>query len=252
MSSLEDERSTKRARVEGNGNDGLTALDQLKAYTVIVADTGEISSIKQFGPQDATTNPSLILKAAQIPEYAHLVDSAVEFAKNEVAAERVSPEDLLDLALDKVAVNFGVEISKIIPGYVSIEVDARLSFNTTATVERAKRIIQLAKDMGVEKERILIKIAATYEGIRAGQILEQEEGIHCNLTLVFSLIQAAACAEAGITLISPFVGRILDWFKAKTGQTYTAETDPGVLSVKKIYQYFKTYQFSTIVMGKYY
>lgn len=236
---MSDEHASKKARVEPS------ALDQLKNYTVIVADTGEISAIKQFSPQDATTNPSLILKAAQIAEYAYLVESAVAYAK-----EKVGEEDVLPLALDKVAVNFGVEISKIVPGYVSIEVDARLSFDTAATVQRARRIIDLAKEMGVEKEKILIKIAATYEGIRAGSILEQE-GIHCNLTLVFSLVQAAACAEGGITLISPFVGRIMDWFKAKTGTTYTAETDPGVLSVKNIYQYFKKFEYPTIVMGNY-
>lgn len=235
----------KRARVEAERS----VLDQLKEYTVIVADTGEISAIKHFSPQDATTNPSLILKAAMIPEYSHLVDSAVAFAKEELANGRISADEVLALALDKVAVNFGVEISKIVPGYVSIEVDARLSFDTMGTVERAKRVIRLAHAMGVDKSKILIKIAATYEGIRAGEILEREEGVHCNLTLVFSLIQAAACAEGGITLISPFVGRIMDWYKAKTGTTYTSETDPGVLSVRNIYQYFKKFGYSTIVMG---
>eukprot|EP00349_Pseudokeronopsis_sp_Brazil_P004839 CAMPEP_0202971944 /NCGR_PEP_ID=MMETSP1396-20130829/32074_1 /ASSEMBLY_ACC=CAM_ASM_000872 /TAXON_ID= /ORGANISM="Pseudokeronopsis sp., Strain Brazil" /LENGTH=340 /DNA_ID=CAMNT_0049701853 /DNA_START=48 /DNA_END=1070 /DNA_ORIENTATION=+ len=232
----------KRARIERS------ALDQLKDYTVIVADTGDISAIKQFSPQDATTNPSLILKAAMIPEYASLVDEAAAFAKEMLREGKISREEVLALALDNVEVNIGVEIAKIVPGYVSIEVDARLSFDTAATVERAKRIISLANDMGVDKSKILIKVAATYEGIRAGEILEKE-GIHCNLTLVFSLIQAAACAEGGITLISPFVGRIMDWYKAKTGTAYTAETDPGVLSVRKIYQYFKKFGYSTIVMG---
>jgi len=233
----------KRAKVERS------SLDQLKDYTVIVADTGEFSAIKQFSPQDATTNPSLILKAAMIPEYVHLVDAAVAYAKEALASGAIGEDGVLALALDKVAVNFGVEISKIVPGYVSIEVDARLSFDTLATVERARRIISLAKEMGVDKSKILIKVAATYEGIRAGEILEREDGIHCNLTLVFSLIQAAACAEGGITLISPFVGRIMDWYKAKTGTVYTAENDPGVLSVRNIYQYFKKFGYSTIVMG---
>ena len=194
----------KKARVE-------RALDQLKEYTTVVADTGEVTSIQKFHPQDATTNPSLILKAAGLPEYAHLVSSAVEYAK---AQQCDDATERLALAMDQLAVNFGAEISKIVPGYVSTEVDARLSFNTQATVARARRIIAMYAAKGVGKERILIKIASTYEGIRAGEIL-QKEGITCNLTLLFSLVQAAACAEAGITLISPFVGRILDWHKAQ-------------------------------------
>jgi len=240
------EQPQKRAKhVESE----LCAFDQLKEYTVIVADTGEISAIKQYSPQDATTNPSLILKAAQMKDYAHLVDSAVAYAVQKRQSDNLTAAEVLELALDKVSVNFGVEISKFIPGYVSIEVDARASFDIARTVQRAKRVIAMAKEMGLERDRILIKIASTYEGIHAGCILEREEGVHCNLTLVFSLVQAALCAECGITLISPFVGRILDWHKAKTGQTYTAENDPGVQSVKTIYRYFKRFGYSTIVMG---
>lgn len=234
--------ASKKARVSEENS-----LDQLKKVTVVVADTGEFSTIKQFSPQDATTNPSLILKAALVPEYQPLIESAVKYAKENGAD--LSSEEKLALAVDKVAVNFGVEISKLVPGYVSTEVDARLSFDTQATVTRARRIIAMYKEMGVDKSRILIKIASTFEGIRAGQILQQE-GVSCNLTLLFSIVQAAACAEAGITLISPFVGRILDWHKAKTGNTYTSETDPGVISVKGIYRYFKKFGYDTIVMGK--
>jgi len=223
-----------------------TSLDQLKRVTVVVADTGEFATIKQFSPQDATTNPSLILKAALVAEYQPLIDSAIKYATEHGA--KLSDKERLALAVDKVAVNFGVEISKIVPGYVSTEVDARLSFDTNATVDRARRIIGLYKELGVDKSRILIKIASTYEGIRAGEILEKE-GITCNLTLLFSLVQAAACAEGSITLISPFVGRILDWHKAKTGATYTAETDPGVISVRNIFHYFKKFHYKTIVMG---
>jgi len=243
---MSHEQPTKRARHEESE---VTALDQLKEFTVIVADTGEISAIKQYSPQDATTNPSLILKAAQMLEYAHLVDSAVAYALEKQQTDNLTSAEVLELALDKVSVNFGVEISKSIPGYVSIEVDARASFDITRTVQRAKRVIRMAKEMGLEKDRILIKIASTYEGIQAGRILEAEDHIHCNLTLVFSLVQAALCAESGITLISPFVGRIFDWYKAKTGQAYTAETDPGVMSVKTIYRYFKRFGYHTIVMG---
>lgn len=238
----ETEQPTKKARTDHS-----TGLEQLKNFTVIVADTGDFSSIEKYSPQDATTNPSLILKAAQIEAYKSLIDDAVAYAQEK--AGHLTPKDVLELALDKVAVNFGAEISKRVPGYISTEVDARLSFDTEATVERARRIISLYKEMGVDKSRVLIKIASTYEGINAGKILEKE-GIRCNLTLLFSLVQAAACAEGNITLISPFVGRILDWYKAKTGKTYTAEEDPGVLSVRKIYQYFKKFGYSTIVMGE--
>ena len=245
---MENSPSKRVKTDEGGGGGGgvvpVSILEQLKAFTVVVADTGEVSSIRKFGPQDATTNPSLILKAAILPEYQALVDSAIDFGKSSSS----DPAERLNLAMDQLAVNFGTEISKIVPGYVSTEVDARLSFDTDATVARARRIISMYAEKGVDKSRILIKIASTYEGIRAGEIL-QREGITCNLTLLFSLVQAAACAEAGITLISPFVGRILDWHKAKTGSTYTSLTDPGVLSVKMIYQYFKKFGYHTIVMG---
>jgi transaldolase len=220
-------------------------LDQLKEMTGVVADTGDFSSMTQFSPEDATTNPSLILKAALQPEYAHLVDDAIAYAKKneKTAAKR------LELAMDKLSVNFGVEITKIVPGYVSTEVDARLSFDTAATVEKARRLVALYKEMGVDKSRILIKIATTYEGVRAAEVL-QKEGISCNLTLLFSLVQAVACAEAGVTLISPFVGRIMDWFKAKTGTaSYSGDEDPGVLSVRAIYRYYNTHKYKTIVMG---
>lgn len=242
MASDGSDHPSKKARTTHSG------LDQLKNYTVIVADTGDFSAIEKYSPKDATTNPSLILKAAQIEAYHSLIEDAVAYAKNKLGKE-AEEKAVLALALDKVAVNFGVEISKRVPGYISTEVDARLSFDTKATVERARRIIALYEEAGVDRARVLIKIASTFEGIRAGQILEKE-GITCNLTLLFSLIQAAACAEGGITLISPFVGRILDWHKAKTGKTFTAEEDPGVLSVRKIYQYFKKFNYSTIVMGK--
>jgi transaldolase len=223
----------------------LSQFEQLKLFTTVVADTGEVTAIARLQPQDATTNPSLIFKAAQLPEYQGLVDEAIAYAK---AAPNLSAEERLDLAMDKLAVNFGAEINKIVPGYVSTEVDARLSFDTENTLLRARRIIALYKEMGIDKSRILVKIASTYEGIRAGEILEKE-GITCNLTLLFSITQAAACAAAGITLISPFVGRIMDWYKAKTGTTYVGDEDPGVQSVRTIYTYFKQHGYQTIVMG---
>jgi len=189
-----------------------------------------------------------------LPAYQSLVDSAVEYAilhtTDTTTTTTSSVSATIDLAMDRLAVNFGAEISKLVPGYVSTEVDARLSFDTEATLSRARRIIRLYEELGVPKSRILIKIASTWEGIRAGEILEKE-GITCNLTLLFSLVQAAACAAANITLISPFVGRIMDWYKAKTGKTYTAEDDPGVLSVTSIYQYMRQFHYKTIVMGKY-
>lgn len=220
-------------------------MTQLSQMTNVVADTGEVDAIRKYQPQDATTNPSLIYKAALLPQYENLVQNAIEYA---AASQTDSFEEKLAIAMDKLAVNFGAEITKIVPGYVSTEVDARLSFDTNATVERARRIIRLYEEVGIDKSRILIKIASTYEGIRAGEILEKE-GITCNLTLLFSLIQAAACAEANITLISPFVGRIMDWYKAKTGKIYAGAEDPGVLSVRTIYGYFKKFSYSTIVMG---
>lgn len=222
------------------------SLEQLKAAgTVVVTDTGEFESIAKYTPQDATTNPSLILAAAKKAEYAQLIDKAVEYAKGKVS----TPAEQVDLALDRLLVEFGTEILKIVPGRVSTEVDARLSFDKEATIKKALQIIDLYKEAGVDKERILIKIASTYEGIQAARELESKYGIHCNLTLLFSFAQAVACAEAKVTLISPFVGRIMDWYKAKTGETYTGETDPGVLSVKRIFNYYKKYGYKTIVMG---
>jgi transaldolase len=219
-------------------------LSQLKQMTIVVADTGEFDSIRQYTPEDTTTNPSLILKASQQTEYQHLVSEAIEWAKRNSDAAT-----FLDNAIDRLAVSFGCETLKIIPGRVSTEVDARLSFDTDATVERARRIIGLYEQEGIQRERVLIKIASTWEGIRAGEILERE-GIHCNLTLLFSFVQAVACAKAGITLISPFVGRILDWHKKNSGRDhYPAHEDPGVLSVSRIYNYFKKFDYATIVMG---
>ncbi|WP_115717689.1 transaldolase [Gallaecimonas mangrovi] len=219
-------------------------LDQLSALTTIVADTGEIDAIRQYQPQDATTNPSLILKAASLPEYQVLVNDALTWAK----AQSSDAKSQVENAMDKLAVNFGVAILDIVPGRVSTEVDARLSFDTQATIDKARKLVALYKEAGVGTERILIKIAATWEGIRAAEILEKE-GINCNLTLLFSFAQARACAEAGVYLISPFVGRILDWYKANTGKEYGAEDDPGVVSVTRIYDYFKTHGYPTVVMG---
>ncbi|TMW63383.1 hypothetical protein Poli38472_002324 [Pythium oligandrum] len=222
-------------------------LDQLKEFTTVVADTGDIASIAKYKPQDATTNPSLLFKAATMEQYKHLVDDAVQYGKALDAS--LSEEDRLAHIIDKLSVNFGLEILKIVPGYVSTEVDARLSFDTEATIERAHRIIKLYEDAGISKDRILIKIASTWEGIQACKHLQQE-GISCNMTLLFGFAQAVACAEANATLISPFVGRILDWYKAKTGKAgYESHEDPGVLSVTKIYQYYKKYGHKTIVMG---
>jgi transaldolase len=223
-----------------------TQLDQLKQVTTVVADTGDIASIDKYKPQDATTNPSLRFKAATMEQYAHLVDDAVAYGKT---LEGVSDAERLGYVIDKLSVNFGLEILKIVPGYVSTEVDARLSFDKEGTIERAHRIIELYKKAGVSKDRILIKIASTWEGIQACKELQQE-GISCNMTLLFGFAQAVGCAEAGATLISPFVGRILDWHKAKTGKSsYESHEDPGVVSVSKIYQYYKKYGYKTIVMG---
>eukprot|EP00977_Amphora_coffeiformis_P027738 scaffold34638_cov161-Amphora_coffeaeformis.AAC.9 len=215
-----------------------THLDQLKEFTIVVSDTGDVNAVKRLKPQDATTNPSLIYKAAQMKEYAPLVDDAVKYGKGD-----------LGLIMDKLAVNFGAEITKIVPGYVSTEVDARLSFDTEASVAKARKIIELYKEVGIDKSRILVKIAATWEGIEAAEILEKE-GITCNLTLIFSKAQAIACAEAGCTLISPFVGRILDWHKKDKGvDGFPPAEDPGVISVTEIYNYYKKFGYNTIVMG---
>jgi len=221
-----------------------TLLEQLKTMTTIVADTGDVEAIKAVKPYDATTNPSLLLKASQLPQYAPLIDAAIAYAK----AQSGSKEQQIDNAADKLAVLIGMEIVKEVPGRISTEVDARLSFNIDAMVAKGRKIIKLYEEAGVDKSRVLIKLASTWEGIKAGEILEKE-GINCNLTLLFGFGQARACAEAGVFLISPFVGRILDWYKAKTGETYTSETDPGVLSVRKIYAYYKEHGYKTVVMG---
>jgi len=222
-------------------------LDQLKEFTTVVADTGDIDSIAKYKPQDATTNPSLLYKAATMEQYAHLVDDAVAYGKG--LDKDLSERERLGYIIDKLSVNFGLEILKIVPGYVSTEVDARLSFDKEATINRAHRIIDMYKKAGIGKERILVKIASTWEGIQACKEL-QAEGISCNMTLLFGFAQAVGCAEANATLISPFVGRILDWHKAKTGKSsYESHEDPGVISVSKIYQYYKKYGYKTIVMG---
>jgi transaldolase len=218
-------------------------LDSLRQYTTIVADTGDFESIREYTPQDATTNPSLILKAAQMPEYEALVDKVLAEAREEAGSA-----DVMAVALDNLAILFGLEILKIVPGRVSTEVDARLSFNTEATLAKARSLIARYEKNGIDRDRILIKIAATWEGIRAAEELEKE-GIHCNLTLLFSFPQAVACAKAGVQLISPFVGRIMDWHKAKTGNEYAAAEDPGVQSVTAIYNYYKKFDYTTEVMG---
>ncbi|MCG8317646.1 MAG: transaldolase [Pseudomonadales bacterium] len=223
-------------------------LEQLKSMTTVVADTGDIQAIKQFTPQDATTNPSLLLKAAQLDDYQHLLKSAVDQAKSHTQSAG-NTQTAASVAVDILSVLIGKEILEFVPGYISTEVDARLSFDTTATINKARRIIQLYEDLGIQRNRVLIKIASTWEGIKAAELLEQE-GIACNLTLLFSFAQAVACAEAKATLISPFVGRILDWYKANTGQQdYLPDEDPGVVSVTKIYQYFKQHDYNTIIMG---
>ena len=222
-----------------------TQLDSLRQMTVVVADTGDIDAIKKYQPQDATTNPSLILSASALPQYASLIDEAVAYAK---AQSNDKAQQLID-AEDKLAVNIGLEILKIVPGRISTEVDARLSYNTQATVEKARKLIALYNAAGISNDRILIKIASTWQGIRAAEILEKE-GINCNLTLLFSEAQARACAEAGVYLISPFVGRILDWYKANSDKKeYAPAEDPGVISVTKIYNYYKEYGYNTVVMG---
>ena len=221
-----------------------TQLDQLKQFTTVVADTGDFESMKVYQPQDATTNPSLILQAAAKPEYKHLVEKAVA----ELKGSGLTGPALVEGILDRILILFGLEILKIVPGRVSTEVDARLSFDTEATVAKALQLIAAYEKEGISKDRILIKIASTWEGIKAAEILEKQ-GIHCNLTLLFSFAQAVACAEAGVQLISPFVGRILDWYKASTGQTYEGDEDPGVISVKQIYTYYKKFGYPTEVMG---
>src|SRR6266446_1839028 len=222
----------------------LSQLDQLKRFTKIVADTGDFATLKEYAPQDATTNPSLILKAAQMSGYKGLVEKAIEENRKSGA----SGDTLLSHIMDDLLVLFGVEILKIVPGRVSTETDADLSFDTQGLIEKAKRFISLYQQHRISRERILIKIASTWEGIRAAEVL-QKEGINCNMTLLFSLVQAVACAEAKATLISPFVGRILDWYKKSTGKDYAPAEDPGVLSVKEIYAYYKKFGYATEVMG---
>jgi len=222
----------------------MNQLEQLKQHTVVVADTGDFEAMKAYKPQDATTNPSLILQASQKDEYRSLVDKAVAEGK----ASSLSGQELVDAVLDRILILFGLEILKIVPGRVSTEVDARLSFDTEGTIAKARQLIGMYEAEGIAKERILIKIASTWEGIKAAEVL-QKEGINCNLTLLFSLVQAVACAEGGIKLISPFVGRILDWHKKSTGKDYSAQEDPGVLSVTSIYNYYKHFGHETEVMG---
>ncbi|PAW78929.1 MAG: transaldolase [Verrucomicrobia bacterium Tous-C9LFEB] len=221
-----------------------TQLDQLKQFTKVVADTGDFESMKTYKPQDATTNPSLILGAAQIPAYAYLLDKAVVEAKK----SGKSGAALVEEAIDHLLIAFGLEILKIVPGRVSTEVDARLSFDTESTLAKARQLIALYEKNGTSRERILIKIASTWEGIRAAEILTKE-GIHCNLTLLFSFAQAVACAEANVQLISPFVGRIYDWYKAANKKDYVGAEDPGVQSVHAIYNYYKKFGYATEVMG---
>src|ERR1051325_7283866 len=229
----EQKRTTAAAR--------LNQLDQLKEMTKVVADTGDFATLKEFTPQDATTNPSLILKAAQMPAYASLVERTIRDCKSS------GPARIAEI-LDCLLVGFGVEILKVVPGRVSTETDASLSFDTEALIEKAHRFIDLYSRAGIGRERVLIKIASTWEGIRAAEAL-QKDGVQCNMTLLFSLPQAVACADAGARLTSPFVGRILDWYKAKTGKDFVAAEDPGVLSVKEIYAYYKKFGYHTEVMG---
>jgi transaldolase len=222
-------------------------LEQLRAMTVVVSDTGDFQAVEKFKPRDATTNPSLITTAAQMPAYDEIVDGTILSAKKE-AGEGADDSKIASLAFERLAVEFGKRILKIIPGRVSTEVDARLSYDTQATIEKARSIIAQYEKAGVKRDRILIKIASTWEGIKAAEALEKE-GIHCNLTLLFGLHQAIACAEAGVTLVSPFVGRILDWYKKSTGKEYSATEDPGVQSVTTIYNYFKKFGYKTEIMG---
>jgi transaldolase len=222
-------------------------LDQLRKYTVVVADTGDIEAMEKFRPQDATTNPSLITTAAQMPHYQPIVDGVIVEARNELG-EGATDQAVANLAFQRLAIAFGKKILAIVPGRVSTEVDARLSYDTNATIAQAHTIIAQYDKAGIGRERILIKIASTWEGIRAAEVLEKE-GIHCNLTLLFGLHQAIAAADAGVTLVSPFVGRILDWYKKDTGKDYQGADDPGVQSVTKVYNYYKKFGYKTQVMG---
>ncbi|MGH7197596.1 MAG: transaldolase, partial [Candidatus Omnitrophota bacterium] len=220
----------------------MNQLDQLKKLTTVVADTGDFDSLKQYSPTDSTTNPSLIYAASQLPQYKHLLDDAIQYGKGK-------NKNALTHALDKVFVNFGLEILKIVPGRVSTEVDARLSFDVEGSLAKARQLISLYESAGIDRKRILIKLASTWEGTLAAKVLEKE-GIHCNMTLMFSLPQAIACADAKATLISPFVGRILDWFKKNENvASYPPAEDPGVKSVSKIFNYYKKFGYKTQIMG---
>lgn len=219
-------------------------LEQLRSLTTVVADTGDIDAIAKYQPQDATTNPSLILKAAQIEDYSRLIDQSIAYAK----AQSTDTDQQVQDTCDMLGVTIGQEILKVIPGRISTEVDARLSYDTDGSVKKARQLIKMYNDAGITNDRILIKLASTWEGIRAAEILESE-GINCNLTLLFSFAQARACAEAGVYLISPFVGRIMDWHKAKEGRDFEASEDPGVKSVTNIYNYYKQHGYKTVVMG---
>jgi len=223
-----------------------SALSQLKKYTVVVADTGDFNAIDEYKPQDATTNPSLILAASKMPAYQHLLDQAIKFG----IAKGGTEEEQVTNTMDKLFVSFGLEILKKVPGRVSTEVDARLSYDKEEMISRALKIIALYEEAGISKDRVLIKLSSTWEGIQAGRELEEKHGIHCNMTLLFSFAQAVACAEAKVTLISPFVGRILDWYKENTDRkSYEPHEDPGVISVTKIYNYYKKFGYTTVVMG---
>jgi len=223
-----------------------SALSQLKKYTVVVADTGDFNAIDEYKPQDATTNPSLILAASKMPAYQHLLDQAIKFG----IAKGGTEEEQVTNTMDKLFVSFGLEILKKVPGRVSTEVDARLSYDKEEMISRALKIIALYEEAGISKDRVLIKLSSTWEGIQAGRELEAKHGVHCNMTLLFSFAQAVACAEAKVTLISPFVGRILDWYKENTGtKSYEPHEDPGVISVTKIYNYYKKFGYRTVVMG---
>ncbi|MDD0823578.1 transaldolase [Mannheimia sp. AT1] len=222
----------------------MSQLDELRKVTVVVADTGDIEAMKLYKPEDATTNPSLILSASALPQYAPLIEDAVAYAKTQSDDKA---QQLVD-AEDKLAVNIGLEILKLVPGRISTEVDARFSYDTEKTIAKARKLIALYNAAGISNDRILIKIASTWQGIRAAEVLEKE-GVNCNLTLLFSQAQARACAEAGVYLISPFVGRILDWYKANEGKEYAPAEDPGVISVTNIYNYYKQYGYNTVVMG---
>lgn len=224
----------------------MSFLDEFKKHTIVVADTGDFEAMKKYKPTDATTNPSLLLAAGQLPQYKHLIEKALEYGRNSSG----DADAKLKNTMDKLSVLFGVEILKIIPGRVSTEIDARYSFDVETQIEKARKIIKLYEDEGISKDRILIKLSSTWEGIQAARVLEQEDKIHCNLTLLFSFAQAVACAEAGVTLISPFVGRIYDWYVQKKGiKEFSLLEDPGVISVTTIFNYYKKFGYKTQVMG---